>query len=273
MGPFGGVAGGLDQGGQQRVLRGASSDSGRSWSEGSALTRCSFSNRSWSGVDQVLPVDVAGEALAGIAGHQCVDPAAGSRLGDAGQSLPGVLGQVRGEIRHHQEVVGLGDLAGGGVVLVDGFVFVAEIGLDDILHVFGEIVELLLDVAGLGPDLLDHRQFVMVREVHEAREALPQSHGIDHREPRLSGGQRHQQAKHGVLQGGDGIVPPLFPVFDEERGGAGQIEHRGQFDGGRERAVQCFAGRKGAEHRLELDPKDSVGNQAVEPGARCPRCP
>ena len=57
------------------------------------------------------------------------------------------------EVGDHQHAIGLGDLAGHRVVLLERRVLVPQVLLRDLLHVGGEVGQPLLDLAGVGPDL------------------------------------------------------------------------------------------------------------------------
>ena len=70
----------------------------------------------------------------------------------------------------------------GFIVFRQGFVFIAEIHLSDLLHVLGEILEALFDLTGLGPDPSIHQLIVVVCQMHEPRKALPQPYRINQRE-------------------------------------------------------------------------------------------
>ena len=84
-----------------------------------------------------------------------------------------------GEIGNHQEAIRLGQLAGLGVVIVDGGEFVAQVFLDDRFHVLGQVGQPLLDLIGFGPDAAADEGFVVVGQVHEPGEVLAEADGVD----------------------------------------------------------------------------------------------
>ena len=102
-------------------------------------------------------------AAAGAAGHDALD------------ALHGRLGEIGRKVGHHQHAIRLGHLAGKGVVLLDRVELLAEVHLDDVLHVLGQIGQALLDVDGVGPDAAGHQLLVEVGQVHEGREVVAQA--------------------------------------------------------------------------------------------------
>src|SRR5204862_2811902 len=60
------------------------------------------------------------------------------------QPLSGGLREVGWEIRHDQEMVFLGNYSGLFIVLRYGLIFVAQVHLDDLLHVLVEVRQALL---------------------------------------------------------------------------------------------------------------------------------
>ena len=102
-------------------------------------------------------------------------PQRGAAGGDAQQALGGGLAEVRREIRDDQEVILLRDLARLLVVLGDRRVLVAQIHLDDLLHVLVQVGQPLLDLARLRPDAAVDELLLVVGQVHDAGEVLPQA--------------------------------------------------------------------------------------------------
>ena len=82
------------------------------------------------------------------------------------------LGEVGREVGDHQNAERLGDLAGLGVVLLDRLELVAQVLLDHVLHVLGQVGQPLLDVLRLGPDAAGDERLVVVGQVHEGGEVL-----------------------------------------------------------------------------------------------------
>ena len=171
--------------------------------------------------------------------QQQMHAAAGTALQDAGEPARGVVAQARREVGHHDDAQRLGKLPGLGVVVCDGRVLVAQVLLDHRLHVLGEIRQLLLDVTRLGPDSLAGQLLHLVSQMHEAREALAQSHGIDEREAHLARGRLHQQSHRGSLQGGQSLLARLRWRIDQQRRVVGQWSKQRQCPRGRGRPGQC----------------------------------
>ena len=73
------------------------------------------------------------------------------------------------EVGDDQDAVRLGHLAGLRVVLLDRLELVAQVLLDHVLHVLGQVGQPLLDVLRLGPDAAGDELLVVVGQVHEAR--------------------------------------------------------------------------------------------------------
>ena len=69
-----------------------------------------------------------------------------------------------GEIGDDEKAIRLGELAGLGVVIVDGGELVAQIFLDDRLHVLLEIGEPLIDLFAIGEDATADERFVVIAQ-------------------------------------------------------------------------------------------------------------
>ena len=108
------------------------------------------------------------------------------RSGRCGQPLGGRLAEVGREVGDDQDAERLGHLAGLGVVFLDRLELVAQVLLDDVLHVLGQVGEPLLDLLRLGPDPAGDQHLVVVGQVHEGGEVLAQADGVDDREPHLA---------------------------------------------------------------------------------------
>ena len=76
--------------------------------------------------------------------------------------------------------------AGLGVVFGDGFVFVAEIHLDDLFHVFVQLRQLFLELVGLCPDAAVDVALLVIGQVHEAGEILAEADRIKNGEIQLA---------------------------------------------------------------------------------------
>ena len=107
---------------------------------------------------------------------------------------------LAGEVGDDQHAVGLGDLLGDGVVLLDRGVLVAQVLLRHRLHVDGQVGQPLLDLARVGPDLVGHERTVEVGQVHERAEVAADADRVDDREPDLARRQAGQQAEHRRLE-------------------------------------------------------------------------
>ena len=105
---------------------------------------------------------------------------------DAHQPAHGLHGEIRREVGDHQEAKRLGHFAGAGVVLLDGLELVAEILLDHVFHVSGQVGEALLDVPLLGPDAAADHGLVVIGQMHEGSKILAQADRIEDREPHLA---------------------------------------------------------------------------------------
>ena len=126
------------------------------------------------------------QLLTAVDTDQGVDPTTGSAGGDADQPADGGVAEIDRKIGHHQHLVRLGHLAGVLVVLLDRFELVPQVGLEDVLHVLGEVGQLAVDVSRLGPDPPRDKQFVEVGQVHEGREVVTQPDRVDDRQPQLA---------------------------------------------------------------------------------------
>ena len=84
--------------------------------------------------------------------NQRVNAAPGTAGRDAHQSLGRHIAEIGGKIRNHEKMVFFSNHTSLLVVFRDRLVFVAQIHLDDFLHVLIEFSQFLLDLAALGPD-------------------------------------------------------------------------------------------------------------------------
>ena len=128
---------------------------------------------------QVGQVEIAGQIDLPVRAHQRVHTASRTARNNAQQALRGLVGKAGGEIGHDQHVKRFRDLARVPVVVVDRVEFVAEVRLNHVLHVLGQVDQPLLNVGGFGPDPVVHQRLVEIGEVHEGGEILPPPHGVD----------------------------------------------------------------------------------------------
>ena len=103
------------------------------------------------------------------------------------------------------------------VILLDGLELVAQVLLDDVFHVPGQVRQPLLDVRGLGPDAAGDQGLVKVGQVHEGGEVLAQANRIDDGEPHLPGRKGGQVAQHECLQRLHGQCPAWFARPEQHR--------------------------------------------------------
>ena len=135
---------------------------------------------------QVGQIEMAGKRQLRVDAQQHEHAAAGAAGHDALQPLRGRFREIGGKVGHHQHAVRLGHLAGKRVVLLDRLELLAQVDLDDVLHVLGQVGQTLLDVRRVGPDAAGDELLVVVGQVHEGREVLAQPHRIDDREADLA---------------------------------------------------------------------------------------
>ena len=167
-----------------------------------------------------------GHDLLRVDGDDDVHAAARPRRGDAGEPPGTRLGEVGRKVRDADELVGFRDLR-VGVVVADRRVLVAEILLNDDLHLLGDVAELLLDQRRFGPDAAGHQQLVVVGQVHEAGELLAEPEGVDDCEPGLSRGNAGGDPQHQRLHEPGGGLLLLRRRPDHERGLLGPRHRRG----------------------------------------------
>src|ERR1039458_6359698 len=125
--------------------------------------------------------------------NECINAATRAVRGDVAQPPRGGLAKIHRERRDDEEVIFFRDAAGLRVVFRDGRVFVAQIHLDDFLHVIVQLRELLLELRRLRPDAAVEAAFVVVRQVRQRGKILSEADGIKNREaqfPRRRGGQQ-----------------------------------------------------------------------------------
>ena len=142
---------------------------------------------------------------------------------DALQPMGRHFGEIGGKIGHHQHAVRLRHLPGKTVVLLDRLELVAQIDLDDVLHVVGQVGQPLLDVAGVGPDAAGHQLLVVIGQVHEGGEVFAQPDRIEDREADFARRHRRQHAQHDRLDRRTALARPSPAAFssNNERRGKG----------------------------------------------------
>ena len=140
---------------------------------------------------------------------------------------------------------------------------VAEVLLDDVLHVLGQVGQPLLDVRAVGPDARADQGLVVVGQVHEAGEVLAQPDRVDDREAHPPGRQRGQQPGHDRLQERDGLPRAPADRSDQQRAAMRKGQHGRHAKiarvVGREVAQLQDVSRPGASSRSRVCPKRTTG--------------
>ena len=150
-------------------------------------------------------------------------------MGDAQQPAGRVLAEVGGEVEDDQEAVGLRDLACLGVVLLDGGILVAQVLLDNILHVLSEFGQALLDVRGLAPSAVGNQLFVIVGQAHEGGHILAQTDGIYESEAEGSGGNSGEETEEERLNRCNSFSVAAAIGAEEQRALGRNREEPGKF--------------------------------------------
>ncbi len=132
--------------------------------------------------------------------HQRVDAALGTCRGNRLELTNRGIAQAAGEVGNHEDMIRLGDFTGLGIVFVDRGEFITQIFLHHPFHVVGQECESFFDLTRIGPNAFADELFVVVGQMHEAREILPQRHRIDDRKPQLSRGNSREETKHHDFQ-------------------------------------------------------------------------
>ncbi len=135
---------------------------------------------------EVLELEARGELELRVEQDQRVDAAPRPAVDDADQPPDGVVVEVGREVGDDQDPERLGDLAGHRVVFLDRLELVAQVLLDHVLHVLGQVGQPLLDVGRLGPDAVGDQELVVVAQVHEGGEVLAQADRVDDGEADLA---------------------------------------------------------------------------------------
>ena len=163
------------------------------------------------------------------------------------------------------ELILLGDLPRLEVVLGDGRILVAEIHLDDFLHVLVELPEPCLDLGRLRPDAAVDHGILVVRQMHQPGEIPPQPHRIDDGEgdlPRRPARKQPQGKRiHGIRRRG-------HPTFQQDRAvlrktqSQGDLKELGQ--------LEAPVLRQNIRPVISGDPERCKGNHLFRFGRRLP---
>lgn len=81
-------------------------------------------------------------------------------------------------------------------------VLVAQVLLDDVLHVFGQVGQALLNVLRLRPGPASDQLLVVVGQVHKGGSVLPQADGVNEGEAQFAGREGGEQAEEEGLDAG-----------------------------------------------------------------------
>ncbi len=188
-----------------------------------------------AGAGQILDAQAGRRGQAAIVGDEREDAATGAAADDAGQAADRLFVEVGRKVSDHQEAVWLGQVAGLAVVGVDAVEFVAEVLLDDVLHVAGQLGEAGLDVFGFGPDASADQGLFVIDQVHEAGEVFAQADWVKDRKPHLAGRERREQAQHNDAQGIDGRLAAGALRFEKQRAARGKRQQGRRGEGTRAR--------------------------------------
>ena len=184
---------------------------------------------------KVVQAETRGHRLGGIDRHERQHAAGHAAGGDGGQPAGGLLVELGGKVGDDQHAIGLGHLAGHGVVGLDGGVLVAQVLLRHGLHVRFQLGQSLLDLARIGPDLVGDEGRIEVGQVHERTEVAADADRIDDREPDHARRQAGQDAKHRGLEHRQRRGSTLGGGLDQEVGRGGKRPQGGSSNRGRGR--------------------------------------
>jgi hypothetical protein len=150
--------------------------------------------------------------------------------GDALQALHRHFAEVRRKIRDDEELIFLREATGLGVVFGERRVFVAQIHLRDLLDVFVEVGEALLDLRLLRPDAAVDEALLKIREMHDAGKVLAEADRIKDRERQSSGRRAGEQAQDEIVQRADDLLVPGGFRLEQHRGlrGHGNLQRHGE---------------------------------------------
>ena len=149
-----------------------------------------------AGALELLELEPGRQAELRIVHDKRIDAAPCAAVDDADQTAQRGLVEIGREVGDDQDAERLGDLAGHRVVLFDRLELVAQVFLDHVLHVLGEIGQPLLDVLRLGPDAVGDQELVVIAQMHERGEVFTQADRIDDRVADLARRHRGEVAQH-----------------------------------------------------------------------------
>ena len=112
------------------------------------------------------------------------------------------------------------------IILADGRELVAEIHLDDLLDVFVDLGEPVLDLIRLRPNAAVDYRLLVVGDVHEAGEILAEPDGIENGARNLAGRQRREQPENRVVQRAHERGTAALLRFKKQRTLSGKREAR-----------------------------------------------
>ena len=118
------------------------------------------------------------------------------------------------EVGDDEHLERLGHFARVFVVFLNRGELVAQILLNHVFHMLGQVRETLIDVIRFGPDATGHKPLVVIGQVHEAGKVLTQPGGVDDRKAHFAGGQRRQHAEHRALKDPHRLVASRSFGFD-----------------------------------------------------------
>jgi len=134
------------------------------------------------------------------------DAAARAVGGDVTEPARGGLAEIHRERGDDQEKIFFGDAAGLRVVFRYGCVFVAEIHLDDFLHVLVQLREFFLELRRLRPDAAVETALLVVRKMQERGKILAKADRIENCEAQFAGRGGGQQAKNEVVDHAESLL-------------------------------------------------------------------
>jgi hypothetical protein len=158
-----------------------------------------------AGLAEFLGKEVGGRSLALVPMNQSINAATGAAGRDAVEPAHGGLSKVGGKVGDNDEVIFFGDIPGGGVVIGDGFVLIAQIHLDDLFHVLVKVGETLFDLSWLCPDTPVDDIVLVIGEVHDGGEVLAKGDRVDNGEAHFTGGRGGKEPEDRVVDGGDDL--------------------------------------------------------------------
>ena len=166
---------------------------------------------------EVIEDDVRRQRRPLVPLNERVNAAARPARGDVAEPARGGVAEVHRERGDDEEMIFLRDGAGLGVVFGDGGIFVAEIHLDDFLHVLVQLRELLLELRRLRPDAAVDRTLLVIREVHQRGKVLAESDRIENGKAQFSRRRGGEQPEDDIVDRGDGFTAAGLTGFKKDR--------------------------------------------------------